>query len=85
MAFSRFDEKLAFPESLAEFDSIEQPIESAVQRMLFILENHQTKLRQFTVEILSKSSSYAVENLRNNISQTWSRPGQQIIVDKVFK
>ncbi|MCD9189189.1 MAG: hypothetical protein LUM44_22425 [Pyrinomonadaceae bacterium] len=84
MAFSRFNEKLAFPTSLDDFENLEQPIEAAVERMIFILENQQSKLKQFTAEMLNKSNDNALESLRSNIRQTWHQSGQKVIVEKVF-
>lgn len=84
MAFSRFDEKLAFPTSLDKFENLAQPIEAAVERMLFILENHQSKLKEFTAEMLSRSGSNVLEVLRSNIRQTWHLSGQKIIIENVF-
>lgn len=84
MAFSRFDEKLAFPTTLEEFESLKQPIELAVQRMNFILETHQEKIKQFVIEMLNKPSTDYHLRLKSNIRQKWNKTGQAVIVEKVF-
>ena len=72
MAFSRFDEKLAFLSSLDDFENLKQPIESAVEKMIFILKNHQNGIRRFLAEMLNESSHKMLENLKIKIRRNWN-------------
>jgi len=84
MAFSRFDKKLAFPTSMDDFMSLEQPVELAVQRMSLILENYPDKIKHFLRVMLSDPVDRTIKHLRNSTYQTGNRSGQSSIVSYVF-
>ncbi len=86
MAFSRFDEALAFPETLDQFESLEQPVILAIGRMQFIIENYQKELRQFVANMMQDAiSSGRSDNVRGDPTQSRQRTGQKVLVEKVFE
>jgi hypothetical protein len=84
MAFSRFDEKLAFPQSLGNFSDLHQPVELAVARMSLILNDYQAEIKRFLAEMLGESVNNTTENLKKNIRHIWKKTGQEAVVEKVF-
>ncbi len=76
MAFSRFGPDFWFPSLLPAGESVALAL-SFVQK---ILDTRQSEIRSMIGCLMSLPPTYSIANLRRNITNRWSCPGQQIIV-----